>query len=58
LSRASGSPRTRSNDQFAALVAATGYFTTAEREGWSFVFGGLLPDDFPPTRAVAAAPWW
>jgi formylglycine-generating enzyme required for sulfatase activity len=22
------------------------------------VFGGLLPDDFPPTRAVAAAPWW
>jgi sulfatase modifying factor 1 len=47
-----------SNDQFAAFVAATGYFTTAEREGWSFVFGGLLPDDFPPTCAVAAAPWW
>jgi formylglycine-generating enzyme required for sulfatase activity len=22
------------------------------------VFAGLLPDDFPPTRAVAAAPWW
>ena len=19
---------------------------------------GLLPDDFPPTRGVAAAPWW
>ena len=32
--------------------------TEAERFGWSFVFGGLLPDDFPPTRAVAQAPWW
>ena len=32
--------------------------TEAERFGWSFVFAGLLPDDFPPTEAVAAAPWW
>lgn len=47
-----------SNAQFAGFVAATGYVTDAEREGWSFVFGGLLPDDFPPTRGVAAAPWW
>jgi sulfatase modifying factor 1 len=47
-----------SNDDFAAFVAATGYVTTAEREGWSFVFGGLLPEDFPPTRGVAEAPWW
>jgi sulfatase modifying factor 1 len=47
-----------SNDDFATFVAATGYLTTAEREGWSFVFAGLLPDHFPPTRAVAAAPWW
>lgn len=46
------------NDDFAAFVSATGYLTTAEREGWSFVFGGLLPADFPPTRAVAGAPWW
>ncbi|WP_245857716.1 formylglycine-generating enzyme family protein [Mumia flava] len=46
------------NDQFAAFVDASGYVTTAERFGWSFVFGGLLPDDFPPTRAVTAAPWW
>jgi hypothetical protein len=22
------------------------------------VFGGLLPHRFPPTRAVAATPWW
>ena len=47
-----------SNDDFADFVAATGYLTTAEREGWSFVFGGLLPRDFAPTRAVADAPWW
>ncbi len=47
-----------SNDRFAAFVAATGYQTDAERWGWSFVFAGLLPDDFPPTRSVAAAPWW
>ena len=47
-----------SNDDFAAFVVDTGYLTTAEREGWSFVFGGLLPDDFPPTRGVADAPWW
>jgi formylglycine-generating enzyme len=51
-------PCTVTNDDFATFVAATGYGTTAEREGWSFVFGGLLPDDFPPTRAVAQAPWW
>jgi sulfatase modifying factor 1 len=47
-----------SNEAFAEFAAATGYVTEAERFGWSFVFGGLLPDDFPPTRAVAAAPWW
>ena len=46
------------NDEFAAFIAATGHKTEAEVFGWSFVFGGLLPDDFPPTRAVAAAPWW
>ena len=22
------------------------------------MFAGLLPDDFPPTEAVAQAPWW
>ena len=47
-----------SNAGFAEFIAATGYVTEAEQFGWSFVFGGLLPDDFPPTRAVAAAPWW
>jgi len=47
-----------SNARFAAFVDATAYVTGAERWGWAFVFAGLLPDGFPPTRAVAAAPWW
>jgi formylglycine-generating enzyme required for sulfatase activity len=47
-----------SNARFADFVSSTGYETDAERYGWSFVFGGMLPDDFPDTRAVAAAPWW
>jgi len=44
--------------EFAAFAAATGHVTDAERLGWSFVFAGLLPDGFPPTRAVATARWW
>ncbi|RPK49119.1 Serine/threonine-protein kinase pkn1 [Streptomyces sp. ADI93-02] len=44
--------------EFAAFVDATGHTTDAERFGWSFVFGGFLPRDFPPTRAAAATPWW
>jgi len=47
-----------SNGRFAAFADEAGYVTEAERYGWSFVFAGLLPDDFPPTRGVAAAPWW
>ena len=46
------------NDAFARFVADTGHVTDAERFGASFVFGGLLPDDFGETRGVAAAPWW
>jgi formylglycine-generating enzyme len=46
------------NSDFAAFVDDTGHRTTAEELGSSFVFAGLLPEDFPPTRAVAAAPWW
>lgn len=47
-----------SNAEFGRFVEATGHRTEAERVGWSFVFAGLLPDDFPPTRGVARAPWW
>lgn len=50
--------RAVSNARFAAFVEAAGYVTDAERYGWSFVFGGLLAADFPPTRGVAQAPWW
>jgi|TARA_B100001996_G_scaffold199822_1_gene152939 formylglycine-generating enzyme required for sulfatase activity len=51
------------NAEFAAFVAATNYVTTAEQNEdnqppWSFVFAGLLPDDFPPTRGVLGAEWW
>jgi formylglycine-generating enzyme len=47
-----------SNAEFAAFVEETDHVTEAERFGWSFVFAGLLPDDFPPTRAAVHAPWW
>jgi sulfatase modifying factor 1 len=46
------------NGQFAEFVGVTGHVTDAERFGWSFVFGGLLPDDFPDTRGIVSAPWW
>ena len=49
---------TVTNRQFAVFVEDTGFKTLAETFGTSFVFAGQLPDDFPPTRGVAAAPWW
>jgi sulfatase modifying factor 1 len=51
-------PTAVTNAEYAAFVEATGYATDAHRYGWSFVFAGLLPDDFEETRAVADAPWW
>ncbi len=51
-------PVTVSITRFAAFVEATGYRTEAESFGWSFVFAGFLPDDFPPTQGVVQAPWW
>ncbi len=47
-----------SNHRFERFIAATGYQTDAERLGWSFVFAGVLPDDFEATAGVSAAPWW
>ncbi|UOA33849.1 Serine/threonine-protein kinase pkn1 (plasmid) [Sulfitobacter sp. DSM 110093] len=46
------------NLRFRQFVTDTGYLTEAERIGNSFVFENLLPLDAPPTRAVAAVPWW
>jgi sulfatase modifying factor 1 len=51
-------PTVVSNARFGAFVGESGYVTEAERVTWSFVFAGFLPDDFPPTRAVAQTPWW
>jgi formylglycine-generating enzyme len=51
-------PYSVTTGEFAEFVEATEHRTTAERLGWSFVFAGLLPDDFPPTQAVVGAPWW
>jgi formylglycine-generating enzyme len=49
---------TVTNTTFAAFVDATDHVTEAERYGWSFVFAGLLPNDFPDTRGASQAPWW
>jgi sulfatase modifying factor 1 len=46
------------NDAYGRFVDATGWSTDAERFGWSFVFAGLLPNDFPETRGVVGATWW
>jgi formylglycine-generating enzyme required for sulfatase activity len=46
------------NRAFEAFVRETGFVTESEQFGWSFVFAGLLPEDFPDTRAVVSAPWW
>lgn len=45
-------------DEFSAFVEATGHVSDAEAFGDSLVFAGLLPEDAPPTPAVAATPWW
>ena len=48
-----------SNDDFAAFARATGYFTTAERDGLVVRVRRLPARRLPPdTRAVANAPWW
>lgn len=49
---------TVTNEMFAGFVDETGHETEAERWGWSFVFAGFLPNDFPPTRGAAQSPWW
>ena len=58
LSPFSISRHTVTNSHFAAFVAATGHKTEAEVYGWSFVFSGFLPEDFPSTERVPGAPWW
>ncbi|XP_076245496.1 formylglycine-generating enzyme isoform X2 [Calliopsis andreniformis] len=49
-----------SNREFSIFVNATDYRTEAETFGDSFVFGGLLKEEFQANLpiAVARAPWW
>lgn len=49
---------TVTNRLFARFVAESGYRTTAEREGWSFVFHSFLPDSGAGLRGPIQAPWW
>jgi len=53
-------PTTVTNTQFATFVKRTGYRTTAEQAGWSYVFAGFVqPDLAEHVRGSAAeAPWW
>lgn len=51
-------PYAVTNEWFAEFVAATGYVTDAERLGWSYVFAGFLPDDYPSIGGAIDAPWW
>jgi formylglycine-generating enzyme len=49
---------TVTNAAFARFAEATGHRTESEVYCWSFVFGRLLPEDFPDTQGVMGAPWW
>lgn len=49
---------TLTNAAYASFVDATGHVSAAEHFGWSFVFGGSLPDEFPDTAGVVGAEWW
>ncbi|MFO1540736.1 MAG: SUMF1/EgtB/PvdO family nonheme iron enzyme [Chloroflexota bacterium] len=45
-------------DEFAAFVAATGWVTTAERHGWSFVMAAHPVDPAAIRGRAAGTPWW
>lgn len=49
---------TVTNAQFAQFSDETGYQTTAEREGWSYVFQGFLPDPNQYPDFAVGTPWW
>jgi sulfatase modifying factor 1 len=52
---------TVTNRQFATFVKQTEHVSTAEREGWSFVFAGLATAQVladASVRSVHGAPWW
>lgn len=49
---------TVTNRQFQHFVAETGYVTTAEREGWSFVFHLFLANQRDHPVHPEGTPWW
>lgn len=49
---------TVTNSLFAAFVAESGYRTTAETEGWSFVFHLFLSDPGGYPEHPVQTPWW
>lgn len=49
---------TVTNGMFARFIEESGYRTTAEREGWSFVFHLMLADPQAHSNAPAGTPWW
>ena len=47
------------NARFRRFVHATGHVTTAERDGWSFVFGPFVPDHLRSgALPVPGVSWW
>lgn len=52
------SPTTVTNTQFATFVKRTGYRSTAEQVGWSYVFAGFVAPEAPVRGRAATAPWW
>ena len=47
-----------SNAEFARFIAATGYRTVADREGWTSVFYLALPDPARFPHSPPGLPWW
>jgi formylglycine-generating enzyme len=51
-------PLAVTNAWFGEFVAATGYLTEAERQGWSSVFAAFLPAGTPALASPDAPAWW
>lgn len=49
---------TVTNRLFARFIAESGYRTTAETEGWSYVFHLFLPPEARDAPSPPGTPWW
>ncbi len=52
------SETTITNAQFYQFIQETGYKTTAEEWGWSFVFHSQVPESVDPTLGIDGLEWW